>query len=91
LGVGLIAPALALAAFEAARARRTTDAAALQAQLQPLARDVVGTLGPAGIKAAMDAAGLRGGRVRPPLLPLDETTRARVAALVDTALSTVPA
>jgi dihydrodipicolinate synthase/N-acetylneuraminate lyase len=91
LGVGLIAPALTLATFEAARAGHTTDAAALQAQLLPLAREVVGTLGPAGIKAAMDAAGLQGGRVRAPLLPLDEATRARVAALVDTALSTVPA
>ncbi len=91
LGVGLIAPALAVAAYEAARAQHTTDAAALQAQLLPLARDVVGALGPAGIKAAMDAAGLRGGRVRSPLLPLDEVTRARVAGLVDTALSTVPA
>ncbi|MFI5250751.1 MAG: dihydrodipicolinate synthase family protein, partial [Gemmatimonadales bacterium] len=60
LGVGLIVPALTLAAFEAARARHTTDAAALQAQLLPLAREVVGALGPAGIKAAMDAAGLRG-------------------------------
>jgi dihydrodipicolinate synthase/N-acetylneuraminate lyase len=39
----------------------------------------------------MDAAGLQGGPVRAPLLPLDEATRARVAALVDTALSTVPA
>jgi 4-hydroxy-2-oxoglutarate aldolase len=91
LGIGLIAPALTLAAFEAARARHTTDAAALQAQLLPLAREVVGALGPAGIKAAMDAAGLQGGPVRAPLLALDEATRARVAALVDAALSTVPA
>jgi 4-hydroxy-2-oxoglutarate aldolase len=91
LGIGLIAPALTVAAFEAARAGHSADAAALQAQLVPLARDVVGALGPAGIKAAMDAAGLRGGPVRSPLLPLDEATRARVAGLVDTALSTVPA
>jgi 4-hydroxy-2-oxoglutarate aldolase len=91
LGVALIAPALAIAAFEAARARRTTDAAALQAQLLPLAREVVGALGPAGIKAALDAAGLQGGRVRPPLLPLDDAGRRKVAALVDAALATVPA
>jgi 4-hydroxy-2-oxoglutarate aldolase len=91
LGVGLIAPALTLATFEAARARHMADAASLQAQLLPIAREIVGALGPAGIKAAMDAAGLKGGRVRPPLLPLDEATRARVAGIVDTALSTVPA
>jgi len=91
LGVALIAPALAVAAFETARARRTTDAAVLQAQLLPLARDIVSALGPAGIKAALDAGGLRGGRVRSPLLPLDEATRRKVAALVDTALTTVPA
>ena len=46
LGVGLIAPALTLAAFEAARARHTTNAAALQAQLLPIAREVVGALVP---------------------------------------------
>ena len=91
LGVALITPTLALAAFEAARSRRTADAAALQAQLLPLARDVGGTLGPAGIKAALDAAGLRGGRVRPPLLPLDEARRRKVAALVDAALAVVAA
>ncbi|MFL5581870.1 MAG: dihydrodipicolinate synthase family protein, partial [Gemmatimonadaceae bacterium] len=39
-----------------------------QARLSPLGRDIVGALGPAGVKAAMDAVGLRGGHVRPPLL-----------------------
>jgi dihydrodipicolinate synthase/N-acetylneuraminate lyase len=40
----------------------------------------VGALGPAGIKAAMDAVGLPGGPVRSPLVPLDARQVARVAA-----------
>jgi len=91
LGVALIAPTIAVAAFEAARSGRLADAAALQAQLLPIAREIVGALGPAGLKAALDAAGLRGGRVRSPLLPLDDAGRRTVAALVDTALATVVA
>jgi 4-hydroxy-2-oxoglutarate aldolase len=91
LGVALIAPTIAVAAFEAARSGRLADAAALQAQLLPIAREIVGALGPAGLKAALDAAGLHGGRVRSPLLPLDDAGRRTVAALVDTALATVVA
>jgi 4-hydroxy-2-oxoglutarate aldolase len=56
-----------------------------QARLTPLARDIVGGLGPAGVKAALDLVGLVGGSVREPLLPLDEAARSRVAALLETA------
>jgi dihydrodipicolinate synthase/N-acetylneuraminate lyase len=43
------------------------------------ARTIVNELGPAGVKAALDVIGLRGGAPRLPLLPLsrDDTERVR--------------
>ncbi len=49
--------------------RRIDEAHALQRRLLPLARSVGGTYGVAGLKAALDLIGLRGGRPRPPMLP----------------------
>lgn len=68
-----------LAAFHAGD--RDT-ASALQSRIGPLDKEIVGKLGPAGVKAAMDAVGLYGGLPRPPLAPLSETDRERVALLV---------
>ncbi|MGZ8471264.1 MAG: dihydrodipicolinate synthase family protein [Gemmatirosa sp.] len=80
LAVALFAPALTLAVWEAARAGDADRAAALQARLVPLARDVVAALGPSGLKAAMTMMGLDGGEPRGPLLALDEGERAQVRA-----------
>ena len=90
LGVGLIVPALTLAAFEAARARHTTDAAALQAQLLPLAREVAGVLGPAGIEGG-DGCGGVAGRARAAAAATARRGYARTSGRVETAPSTVPA
>lgn len=81
LAVGLFATELAL---DVMRLARTSDPAAdeLQRRLTPLARDVAGAMGPAGIKAALDQVGLDGGPVRAPLLPLDDSGRGRVAELL---------
>ncbi|HEY6807200.1 MAG TPA: dihydrodipicolinate synthase family protein [Gemmatimonadales bacterium] len=57
-------------------------AAAQQERVARLDKEIVGALGPAGIKAAMDAVGLVGGPVRPPLAPLAAPARARVDQLV---------
>ena len=57
-------------------------AVALQDRLGPLDKEIVGKLGPAGVKAAMDAVGLYGGPPRPPLAPLGAAERERVALLV---------
>ncbi len=57
-------------------------ALALQDRIGPLDKAIVGKLGPAGVKAAMDAVGLYGGPPRPPLAPLSEDDRERVALLV---------
>ncbi|GLC26184.1 4-hydroxy-tetrahydrodipicolinate synthase [Roseisolibacter agri] len=80
LAVSLFAPALTLAVWEAARAGDADGAAALQARLVPLARDVVAALGPAGLKAAMTMVGLEGGVPRAPLLALDDAEREQVRA-----------
>lgn len=53
-----------------------------QERLGPLAKGVVAQFGVPGVKAAMDAVELHGGAPRPPLLPLRERDRARVAELL---------
>ncbi len=67
------------------RAHRAGDhstAERIQAEVKPVNVAIVGELGVPGVKAAMDAVGLRGGPVRGPLLDLDATARSRVASLV---------
>ena len=71
----------AFVAGDHARARR------LQAVLTPLAVAVTATYGVAGLKAAMDAAGLRGGEVRAPLLPVAPAAREELAAALARAMS----
>jgi 4-hydroxy-2-oxoglutarate aldolase len=68
-----------LAAF---RANERERAAALQLRLAGLDKEIVGRLGPAGVKAAMDAVGLYGGPVREPLAPLAAPDRARIDELL---------
>jgi 4-hydroxy-2-oxoglutarate aldolase len=68
--------------FAAFRAGDRARAGALQERLGPIDKEIVGKLGPAGVKAAMDAVGLYGGPVRAPLAPLAPADRERVAQLV---------
>jgi dihydrodipicolinate synthase/N-acetylneuraminate lyase len=68
--------------YAAFRAGDRSRAASLQEPLVPLDREIVGKLGPAGVKAAMDAVGLYGGPVRAPLTGLAAAERERVAQLV---------
>ena len=68
--------------FAAFRKGDTAGARALQERIGPLDKEIVGKLGPAGIKAAMDAVGLSGGPVRAPLAPLSDADRKRVKELV---------
>lgn len=91
LAAGASGAILAIALYAGPAVRRMVDlfragdrdaAAALQATLAPLAMDIAGAMGPAGIKAAMDLVGLSGGPTRAPLLPVSadelETIRARL-------------
>lgn len=82
LAVALFAAERSVAIFGAHSKGDHATADSLQAEMKPLAVTIVAELGVPGVKAAMDAAGLRGGVVRSPLLDLDAEARARVAALM---------
>lgn len=85
LAVGLFAAPVAVSVCRSFASGDMTAAGRAQERLVPLARTVVGELGVAGVKAALDLAGLTGGRVRAPLLPLRGPARERVAELLRTA------
>ena len=82
LAVACFAAALAAQVYTAFRAGDRAGAGKLQERLGPLDKEVVGKLGPAGVKAAMDAVGLYGGPVRSPLAPVGASDRERVAKLL---------
>jgi 4-hydroxy-2-oxoglutarate aldolase len=82
LAVALFAPALSLRVYDATAAGDEAAAIAAQERLTPMASTIVGTMGVAGVKAALDAVGLHGGPVRPPLMPLARTQLAEVRALL---------
>ncbi|HEY8174142.1 MAG TPA: dihydrodipicolinate synthase family protein [Gemmatimonadaceae bacterium] len=82
LAVSLFAPSLSTAVAEAVARRDGATADALQSRLTPLAKIIVGELGIAGVKAAMDCVGLRGGAPRSPLLPLGRAESERVRQLL---------
>jgi 4-hydroxy-2-oxoglutarate aldolase len=79
LAMACFAPEQCAGLYRAFRAEDRVVAGALQERLTPIARDIVGALGPAGIKAAMDIVGLGCGPVRAPLVDLDTRQRARVS------------
>jgi dihydrodipicolinate synthase/N-acetylneuraminate lyase len=85
LAVACFAAGRCVELYRAFRADDRRTAGALQERLQAPAREIVGELGVPGVKAAMDAVGLAGGPVRPPLVPLDERQRRRVAELLASA------
>lgn len=69
------APELCLALYEAFRQGSIERAREFQSQLEPLVAHVNRAYGVAGIKAAMDLAGYRGGAPRPPLLAAGPAAR----------------
>ena len=85
LAVSLFAPRLALGAHSAMQRGDVSSAKSLQDVLKPINSRIVGELGIAGIKAALDRIGLRGGPVRSPLMPLSANGIAEVAELLATA------
>lgn len=82
LAVGLFAAPVSVSLCRAFASGDVAGAGRAQERLVPLARTVVGELGVAGVKAALDLVGLTGGRVRAPLLPLRGPARERVAELL---------
>lgn len=85
LAVALFAAALSMEVYDAEQRGDRDGAAAAQARLTPLGAKIVGEMGVAGVKAAMDRVGLAGGPVRSPLLPLDSAQRAAVGELMSAA------
>ena len=82
VGVACYAPILCVQLVREFEQGHRAAAAQLQERITPLDKEIVGKLGPAGVKAAMDAVGLYGGPVRPPLAPISPADRERVNALV---------
>ena len=85
LGVSLFAPSMPLEVFAAMKRGDAAAATHTQEKLAPLHMKIVAELGVAGVKAAMDAVGLKGGALRPPLQSLAPTERAEVAGLIKAA------
>ena len=82
VGVACYAPGLCVQLVREFTNGNRAAAGALQERITPLDKEIVGKLGPAGVKAAMDAVGLYGGPVRAPLAPVSDADRERVSALV---------
>ena len=82
LAVANCAPKLAVAVYRAVEAGDHERARRLQAALTPLGVAVTATYGIAGLKGAVDAAGLKGGHVRAPLLPLAPGAREEIRTLL---------
>jgi 4-hydroxy-2-oxoglutarate aldolase len=82
LAVALFAAELTLDVYERHLAGDSDEASESQRAITPLAAEIVGRMGVAGVKAAMDRVGLAGGPVRLPLLPLGVEDSTRVDALL---------
>jgi 4-hydroxy-2-oxoglutarate aldolase len=82
LAVACFAPAQTVAVYEAHGRGDRAAAAAGQEKLAAYAKEIVGALGPAGVKAAMDAAGYKGGPVRPPLTGVSAAQRESIAEVL---------
>lgn len=87
LAAALFAPTLCLEIYDAVKRGDKAAADTAQARLTPLGAKIVGELGVAGVKAAMDRVGLCGGAVRSPLVGLDETQSAMVEELLRSELA----
>lgn len=87
VAVACCAPGPATALYRAFCAGDHARARTLQAAITPLATAVTAAYGVAGLKAAIDLAGFRGGEVRPPLLPAAPAVRAELEPLFRAALA----
>ncbi len=87
LAVALFAAGLSMDVYDSFRRGERESARAGQARMTPLGSKIVGEMGIAGVKAAMDAVGggLVGGPLRSPLLPLEQDQIANVAELLRSA------
>ena len=82
VGVACFAPRLCVTLVHEFERGNRGAAGRMQERVTPLDKEIVGKLGPAGVKAAMDAVGLYGGPTRPPLAAVTPADRERITALV---------
>ncbi len=82
LAVSLFAPQLAVSVYQAMQGGRKKEADEPQKRLSALNTKIVGELGIAGIKTALELIGLRGGPLRSPLQPMTPAQRAEIAGLM---------
>ena len=82
LAISLFAAELTLSIYDTHQAGDLGTSAESQRAATPLALEIVGRMGVAGVKAALDRVGLRGGPVRAPLLPIGLDDSARVDGLM---------
>jgi 4-hydroxy-2-oxoglutarate aldolase len=75
-------PELCVALYDAIVARDAQKSLELQRRLIPATNRIVGAMGVAGAKYAMDRRGYYGGPVREPLLPLSEAHKREVEVLM---------
>ncbi len=85
LAVANCAPRPSIALYEAFRAGDHARARRLQEALTPLAAAVTTTHGVAGLKRTMGLAGLQGGEVRAPLLPVPASVLDEIRPLLEKA------
>jgi len=85
LALANVAPRECVAIRDLVLAGRPTEASQLQFRMMPVARAVTTGYGIAGLKAALDLLGYRGGAPRPPLEPADEAERAAIQCILQDA------
>jgi 4-hydroxy-2-oxoglutarate aldolase len=85
LAGALFAGPLALDIYRSTVSGDIAAADAAQARFSPLGAKIVGEMGVAGVKAAMDVVGMHGGAVRSPLLPVSDEQRATVGEMLKSA------
>jgi len=90
LAAACFVPDLCVDLFEAAKAGDSRRAAELQHRLLGPAVSVVGKLGIPGIKYAMDQSGYYGGPPRRPLLPIGESGKRDVDAVLSALTAATP-
>jgi dihydrodipicolinate synthase/N-acetylneuraminate lyase len=91
LAIALFAAELTLDIYERHNAGDRDASAESQRAATPLAAEIVGRMGVAGVKAALDRVGLRGGPVRAPLLALGAEDAERVDTLLRDSRVTIAA
>ena len=82
LALANIAPRACAEIFELTRQGRFSDAKDLQLRMVPVNLAVTATYGIGGLKAAMDMLGYFGGDPRRPLLPVSDTDKAEIKAIL---------